>query len=156
MKILLLPLAALAGVPSLFAQAVSTVPDLPQHQTPGKSVLDAYDHQSYTFGTLVRKLALPRQANRLNTIRLDVMDLTERIDNAVKFVSDSFYALAYRLAASRAGVTEYRDLVEKKLNTAGELYDFMMAQFNEARLFLLEAAITVLCLLDVLLLFRGR
>ena len=41
MKILLLPLAALAGVPSLFAQAVSTVPDLPQHQTPGKSVLDA-------------------------------------------------------------------------------------------------------------------
>jgi hypothetical protein len=42
------------------------------------------------------------------------------------------------------------------LNTARELYDFMMAQFNEARLFVLEAAITVLCLLDVLLLFRGK
>jgi hypothetical protein len=117
---------------------------------------DVYNNLDRKQNVLISRWDLPRQANRLNTIRLDVMDLTERIDNAVKFVSDSFYALAYRLAASRAGVTEYRDLVEKKLNTAGELYDFMMAQFNEARLFLLEAAITVLCLLDVLLLFRGR
>jgi hypothetical protein len=29
------------------------------------------------------------------------MELTERIDNAIKFVSDSFYALAYRTAATR-------------------------------------------------------
>jgi hypothetical protein len=32
----------------------------------------------------------------------------------------------------------------------------MVAQFNEARLFILEALITLLCLLDVLLLLRGR
>ncbi len=30
-----------------------------------KNVLDAYEHQNYTLGTLVRKLELPRQANRL-------------------------------------------------------------------------------------------
>jgi hypothetical protein len=71
-------------------------------------------------------------------------------------VSEAYYVLAYRLAASRFGVPEYRDLVEKKLNTARDLYQFIMDQFNEARLFVLEAAITVLCLLDVLLLFRGR
>lgn|SRR5208283_756267 len=105
---------------------------------------------------LLSRWTFPREANRLNTIRLDVMELTERIDNAVKFVSDTFYARAYRLAASRVGVPEYRDLVEQKLETAGELYGFMVAQFNEARLFILEAAITVLCLLDVLLLLRGR
>jgi len=117
---------------------------------------DVYTNLDRKQNVLISRWDLPRQANRLNTIRLDVMDLTERIDNAVKFVSDSFYALAYRMAASRAGVTEYRALVENKLKTAGELYDFMMAQFNEARLFLLEAAITILCLLDVLLLLRGR
>lgn len=117
---------------------------------------DVYNSLDRKQNVLLSRWALPREANRLNTIRLDVMDLTERIDNAIKFVSDSFYALAYRMAASRAGVTEYRDLVEKKLNTARELYDFMMSQFNETRLFLLEAAITILCLLDVLLLLRGR
>lgn len=117
---------------------------------------DVYNSLDRKQNVLFSRWSLPRQANRLNTIRLDVMDLTERIDNAIKFVSDSFYALAYRTAATRAGVPEYRTLVEKKLDTARELYDFMMAQFNETRLFLLEAAITILCLLDVLLLFRGR
>jgi hypothetical protein len=117
---------------------------------------DVYNDLDKKNNVLLSRWSLPRQANRLNTIRLDVMDLTERIDNAIKFVSDSFYALAYRTAANRGGVPEYRDLVEKKLATARELYDFMMAQFNETRLFLLEAAITILCLLDVLLLLRGR
>ena len=117
---------------------------------------DVYNSLNRKQSVLLSRWSLPREANRLNTIRLDVMDLTERIDNAIKFVSDSFYALAYRTAATRAGVPEYRDLVEKKLQTARELYDFMMAQFNETRLFLLEAAITILCLLDVLLLLRGK
>jgi hypothetical protein len=117
------------------------------------NVYNTLDHKQ---NVLLSRWALPREANRLNTIRLDVMELTERIDNAVKFVSDTFYVRAYRLAASRVGVAEYRDLVEQKLRTAGELYGFMVAQFNEARLFLLEAAITILCLLDVLLLLRGR
>jgi hypothetical protein len=118
---------------------------------------------SEVYNTLERKRnvlfsrwTLPRDANRLNTIRLDVMELTERIDNAIKFVSDAFYALAYRLAASRVGVPDYRELVEKKLETARELYEFMVNQFNETRLFVLEVAITLLCLLDVLLLLRGK
>ena len=116
---------------------------------------DVYNGLDRKANVLFSRWTLPREANRLNTIRLDVMELTERIDNAIKFVSDSYYALAYRTAATRAGVTEYRALVEQKLNTARELYDFMMAQFNETRLFLLEAAITILCFLDVLLLLRG-
>jgi hypothetical protein len=117
---------------------------------------DVYNTLDRKQNILLSRWTLPREANRLNTIRLDVMELTERVDNAVKFVSDTFYALAYHLAASRVGVPEYRDLVEEKLRTARELYDFMVAQFNEARLFILEALITLLCLLDVLLLLRGR
>jgi hypothetical protein len=99
---------------------------------------------------------LPRDAAHLNTLRLDVMELTERVDNAIKFVSDIFYARLYRLAAGRMGVPDYRALVEEKLRTAGELYEFMVDQFNEARTFVLEVAIAVACLLDVILLLRGK
>ena len=38
---------------------------------------------------------------------------------------------------------------EEQLETADELW-IMVAQFQEARLFLLDAAITILCFLDVL------
>jgi len=117
---------------------------------------DVYNTLDQKRNILLSRWTLPRDANRLNAIRLDVMELTEKIDNAIKFVSDTFYALVYRLAASRVGVPDYRQLVEKKLETARELYEFMVNQFNEARMFVLEAAITLLCLLDVLLLLRGK
>jgi amino acid adenylation domain-containing protein len=47
-----------------------------------KRVLDAYEHQSYTFGTLVRKLNLPREAGRLPLaeIQFNLERLAERIE----------------------------------------------------------------------------
>ncbi len=105
---------------------------------------------------LLSRWSLPREAQRFNTIRLDVMDLTERIDNAIKFVSDIYYARVYQLAATRMGVPDYRNLVEQKLHTVGELYDFMVDQFNETRSFVVELLIAVLAVLDVIFLFRVK
>ncbi len=105
---------------------------------------------------LFSRWSLPREAQRFNTIRLDVMDLTERIDNAIKFVSDIYYARVYRLAATRMGVQDYRKLVEQQLDTFGELYDSMVDRFNETRSFVLEVLVAILAVLDVIFLFRGR
>jgi hypothetical protein len=116
---------------------------------------DVYLALEQKRNVLLSRWTLSRDAKRLNTIRLDVMELTERIDNAIKFVSDVYYARVYELAAKRMGVTDYRNLVEGKLRTAGELYDFMMDQFNEARSFVLELAIVGLFVLDIILLLSG-
>src|SRR5579872_2164953 len=97
---------------------------------------------------------LPRDAERVNRIRLDVMDLTERIDNGLKFVSDVYYARVHRMAAGRMGVKDYRDLVEEKVRAVGELYDFAVEQFNELRSFVLEVIVGILALIDVIYLFR--
>lgn len=105
---------------------------------------------------MLARWSMPRTAQRFNTIRLDVMELTERIDNAIKFVSDMYYARLYRLAATRMGVPDYRGLVDEKLRTVGELYDVMIDQFNEARSFVVEFAIAILCLLDVIFLLRMK
>jgi amino acid adenylation domain-containing protein len=47
-----------------------------------KRVLDAYEHQEYTFGTLVRKLALPREAGRLPLaeIQFNLERLADKIE----------------------------------------------------------------------------
>jgi hypothetical protein len=103
---------------------------------------------------LLSRWTLPRDAQRINAIRLDVMDLTERIDNAIKFFSDVYYARIYRLAATRIGLNEYRELVDEKLRTAGELYEFLVDQFHETRSFVLEVLVGILALLDVILLFK--
>jgi amino acid adenylation domain-containing protein len=50
-------------------------------QTVKKRVLDAYEHQSYTFGTIVRKLALAREQNRLPLaeIQFNLERLSDRL-----------------------------------------------------------------------------
>jgi hypothetical protein len=117
---------------------------------------DVYTALERKRNALFSRWSVPRDANRFNTIRLDVMELTERIDNAIKFVSDVHYARLYRLAAARMGVPDYRDLVEEKLHAVGELYDFMVDQFHEARSFVVEVSIAILALLDVILLLRWK
>jgi hypothetical protein len=103
-----------------------------------------------------KRFRLSRRAGRLNELRLDIMDLAERTEYAVKFISDTYYARVYRVASTRIGVNDYKTLVSEKLKTAGELYEFMVAQFNERRMFVVEVVVAVLVLLDVILLLRGN
>jgi hypothetical protein len=99
---------------------------------------------------------LARDAEQLNRLRLDVTELTERADNAIKFLSDMFYARAYRLAASKVGAADYRSLVDQKLRTAGELYEFMVNEFREARGFVLELLVIVILIIELVPIFRGK
>jgi hypothetical protein len=117
---------------------------------------DVYRTLDAKRNPITSRWSLPRDARHVNTIRLDVMELTERIDNAIKFVSDMYYARLYRLAAARMGVNEYRQLVDEKLATVGQLYTFMVDQFNESRSFVLEVVITILALGDILLWLRSK
>src|SRR5581483_2649724 len=69
---------------------------------------------------------LARAATKLHTVLLDVNELTEHADNAIKFLSDMFSARLYKVAASKVGVPDYKNLVTQKLATAEELYRFMV------------------------------
>jgi hypothetical protein len=92
----------------------------------------------------------------LHTVLLDVSELTEHADNAIKFLSDMFSARLYKLAASKIGVPDYKDLVQKKLRTAEELYHFMVDQFNQSRAFVLELMVVIILIIELVMLFRGK
>ncbi len=97
-----------------------------------------------------------KRANRLHTVLLDVDELTERADNAIKFLSDMFSARLYKVAASKIGVTDYKDLVNQKVHTAEELYRFMVDQFHQSRAFVLELMVVIILIIDLIWLFKGR
>jgi len=107
-------------------------------------------------GGFFSRWRLARDAEQLNRLRLDVTELTERADNAIKFLSDMFYARAYRLAAAKVGAGDYRSLVDQKLHIAGELYEFMVNEFREARGFFLELLVIVILIIELVPIFRGK
>ena len=97
-----------------------------------------------------------RAASKLHTVLLDVSELTERADNAIKFLSDMFSARLYKLAASKVGVPDYKDLVQQKLQTAEELYRFMVDEFNQSRAFVLELMVVIILIIELVYFFRGK
>jgi hypothetical protein len=114
-------------------------------------------YRSIDKGTGVwRRWGLAGEAERLNTVRLDVIEIAERAETAIKFLGDMFYARMYRLAAQRVGVPDYRRLVDQKVQTAGELYEFMVDRFNQGRGFFLEVIVVIILLIEIVFLFRGK
>jgi hypothetical protein len=114
-------------------------------------------YSSLAEGTgILARWRLARAATKLHTVLLDVNELTEHADNAIKFLSDMFSARLYKLAASKVGVPDYKDLVTQKVNTAEELYRFMVDQFNQSRAFFLELTVVIILVIELLWLFRGK
>ncbi len=117
-----------------------------------QSVYDFMDHGSMGIAARWRTA---KRASRLHTVLLDVDELTERADNAIKFLSDMFSARLYKVAASKIGVSDYKNLVNQKVHTAEELYRFMVDQFHQSRAFVLELMVVIILIIDLIWLFKG-
>jgi len=105
---------------------------------------------------LLGRWRLPREASRLQTVLLDVTELTERADNAIKFLSDMFSARLYRLAAAKVGVHDYKSLTQEKLRTAEDLYRFLIDEFHQSRTFWLEVLVVLILLIELAYIFKGK
>jgi hypothetical protein len=121
-----------------------------------KELENVYDFLE-TGGTgLWSRWRTARAASKLHTVLLDVNELTERADNAIKFLSDMFSARLYKLCAQKVGVPDYKDLVKEKLDTAEDLYRFMIEQFNQSRAFVLELMVVVILIIELIYFFKGH
>jgi hypothetical protein len=114
-------------------------------------------YKSVDKGTgMFRRWRMARDASKLHTVLLDVAELTEHADNAIKFLSDMFAARLYKLAAAKVGVPDYKDLVTQKVHTAEELYRFMVDQFNQSRAFVLELLVVIILVIELFYFFQGK
>ena len=121
-----------------------------------RELQDVYDFLDRGGTGLWSRWRTARAASKLHTVLLDVNELTERADNAIKFLSDMFSARLYKLCAQKVGVPDYKDLVKEKLQTAEDLYRFMVEQFNQSRAFVLELMVVVILIIELIYFFKGR
>ncbi|MGC1448831.1 MAG: hypothetical protein WA830_02225 [Candidatus Sulfotelmatobacter sp.] len=121
-----------------------------------KELENVYDFLEVGGTGLWSRWRTARAAAKLHTVLLDVNELTERADNAIKFLSDMFSARLYKLCAQKVGVPDYKDLVKEKLQTAEDLYRFMVEQFNQSRAFVLELMVVVILIIELVYFFRGK
>ena len=96
-----------------------------------------------------------RAAHQLHALFIDVNELTDRTENALKIVGDIYAARVFSLAASRLGLARWKQSVEDKLETLDDVYRFAVEQVSISRGQFLELTVIVILLFELVLFFLG-
>ena len=94
-------------------------------------------------------------ARELHGVLIDVNDLTDRTENALKLVGDVYAARLLGLAAARLGLGAWKDAVRDKLKTLDDIYRFAVDQTAMDRGELLEIAVVAILTFELVLFFMG-
>lgn len=101
--------------------------------------------------TLVRR-RYARAARQVHTLFIEINELTDRSENALKFVGDVYAARVYAMTAARLGLEQWRANIREKLKTVDDIYRFAVEHASMARGEFLELTVIVLIALEILLL----
>jgi hypothetical protein len=96
-----------------------------------------------------------RAARHVHALFVDVNELTDRTENALKIAGDVYAARLFALAASRLGLQRWKSNVEEKLRTLDEIYRFAVEQAGMTRGEFMELTIVLILVLELVLLLLG-
>ncbi|MBX9671700.1 MAG: hypothetical protein K2X93_29195 [Candidatus Obscuribacterales bacterium] len=97
-----------------------------------------------------------KSAEKLRLMLVDLRELSDEANNALKIMGDAFYARLYRGISSRFGLTNWHEQVESKLNSADQIYRYMIDQAHVARSQFFEIIIIALIAIEILLSLIGH
>lgn len=100
---------------------------------------------------LLGRRAAEKQADRLRCLLVDIRELSDRANNALKIIGDAYYARIYRGVALRLGLADWQEQIESKLGTIGEIYRFATDRAQYAWSEFLEVIIILLIALELVL-----
>lgn len=96
-----------------------------------------------------------KEAQRVQALLVDINELTDKSENALKIVGDVYAARMYALTAGRLGIASWKQSVEEKLGTLDDIYRFAVDLSQMARGHVLELTIVLILILELVLFFMG-
>jgi hypothetical protein len=96
-----------------------------------------------------------RAARQVHSLFIDVNELTDKTENALKIAGDVYAARLFGLAAARLGLDHWKANVREKLKTLDDIYRFAVEQTSMARGEFLELTIVLILLFELVLFFTG-
>lgn len=92
-------------------------------------------------------------SHRLLTLMVDVVELKDQIENALKIIGDLYSARVYRAISERLRLKEWEGSIEGKLRSARSIYEVLTDSLDIGRSVFLEWTIIILIALEIVLLF---
>jgi hypothetical protein len=120
-----------------------------------RKLSDIYSQLQRRPGWHWLRLRYSRAARQVHSLFIDINELTDRTENAVKFIGDIYAVRLFRLAADRLGLGVWKADVEGKLKTLDDIYRFAVEQSSMWRGEFLELMIVLILVLELVLFFMG-
>ena len=95
-----------------------------------------------------------RTARQIHALFIDVNELTDKAENALKIAGDVYAARVFAMAAARLGLDQWKGNVREKLKTVDDIYRFAVEHTSMARGEFLETIVVILILLELVLLMH--
>ncbi len=96
-----------------------------------------------------------RAARQVHSLFIEVNELTDHTENALKFIGDLYAVRVFRLVGDRLGLSTWKADVEAKLKTLDDIYRFAVEQSSMSRGQFLELTVVLILILELVLLFLG-
>jgi hypothetical protein len=90
-----------------------------------------------------------RAARQVQSLYIEVNELTDRTENTLKFVGDIFAARLFGLVADRLGLSRWKANIDEKLETLDDIYRFAVEQTAMSRGQFLEVTVVVILILEL-------
>ncbi len=94
-------------------------------------------------------------AHSVHALYIDVNELTDKTENALKIAGDVYFARVLAVTGARLGLDQWKANVQEKLQTLDDIYRFAVEQTGMARGEFLEATIVAILVLELVLFFAG-
>jgi hypothetical protein len=94
-------------------------------------------------------------ANQLHSLFIEVNEITDRTENALKIVGDIYAARVFSIVAVRLGLGRWKQNVEEKLKTLDDIYRSVVEQVSISRGQFLELLVVLILVLELILFFLG-
>jgi hypothetical protein len=95
--------------------------------------------------------ATNQRAERLRLMLVDIGELMDRTNNALKIIGDAFYARVYRHIRNRLALSEWEKQIDNKLQSVTSIYRFLTDQTQNARGEVLEWIVIALIFIEIML-----
>jgi hypothetical protein len=96
-----------------------------------------------------------KAARQVHALFIEVNELTDRTENALKFIGDIYAVRVFSLVGDRLGLGRWKAEVESKLKTLDDIYRFAVEQSSMSRGQLLELTIVLILIFELVLIFLG-
>lgn len=96
-----------------------------------------------------------RAARQVHALFIDVNELTDRTENALKIIGDVYAARLFSLVGARLDLDRWKTSVREKLKTLDDIYRFAVEHLSMVRGEVLEATIVAILVFELVLFFMG-